>query len=45
LIAPTNKTCNPAGQWNQVRLMVRGNHIEHWMNGAKILNTSWAVSR
>lgn len=37
LIAPTNKTCHPAGQWNQIRLIVQGNHVEHWMNGAKIL--------
>jgi hypothetical protein len=26
----------PAGQWNQVRLVVRGNHAEHWMNGVKV---------
>ncbi|MBI3850190.1 MAG: DUF1080 domain-containing protein [Verrucomicrobia bacterium] len=37
LIAPTNKKCNPAGEWNNVRLIVQGNHVEHWMNGAKIL--------
>jgi len=37
LIAPTNKQCRPAGEWNQIRLVVRGNHVEHWMNGAKIL--------
>ncbi len=37
LIAPTNKQCLPAGEWNRVRLIVQGNHVEHWMNGAKIV--------
>src|SRR5207245_178642 len=22
----------PAGQWNQVRLVVKGKHVEHWLN-------------
>lgn len=37
LIAPANKRCNPAGEWNRVRLVVQGNHVEYWMNGAKLL--------
>jgi len=27
----------PAGQWNRVRLVVRGNHVEHWLNGVKVV--------
>jgi hypothetical protein len=27
----------PAGEWNQVRLLVDGNHVEHWLNGVKIV--------
>lgn len=27
----------PAGQWNAVRLLVNGNHVEHWLNGAKVV--------
>lgn len=27
----------PAGEWNSVRLIVNGNHVEHWLNGRKIV--------
>jgi 3-keto-disaccharide hydrolase len=27
----------PAGQWNAVRLVVQGNHVEHWLNGVKVV--------
>jgi len=23
----------PAGEWNTARIVVRGNHVEHWLNG------------
>jgi hypothetical protein len=28
---------NPAGEWNSVRLVVNGNHVEHWLNDQKIV--------
>ena len=34
--APHSAT-HPAGQWNSVRLVVNGNHVEHWMNGQKVV--------
>src|SRR5438876_605205 len=27
----------PAGAWNQVRLLVKGHHVEHWLNGVKVV--------
>ncbi|HSE21131.1 MAG TPA: DUF1080 domain-containing protein, partial [Pyrinomonadaceae bacterium] len=37
LIAPTNKTLRPVGEYNKVRLVVRNGHVEHWLNGKKVL--------
>jgi Domain of Unknown Function (DUF1080) len=37
LIAPVNKVLHPAGQWNKVRLIVHHGHVEHWLNGRKVL--------
>lgn len=28
----------PAGEWNQVRILLRGNHVEHWLNGKQIVS-------
>ncbi len=27
----------PAGEWNQVRLLVKGKHVEQWLNGVKVV--------
>jgi hypothetical protein len=42
LIAPgPNKRLKPTGEWNQARLVSRNGHIEHWLNGEKILEYDW----
>jgi hypothetical protein len=37
LHAPARDVARPAGEWNEVRLVVRGDHVEHWLNGEKIV--------
>lgn len=39
LPAPAEKKLNPPGEWNTSRLIVRGNHLEHWLNGQKVIDT------
>ncbi|MFC1652239.1 DUF1080 domain-containing protein [Planctomycetota bacterium] len=35
--APANKPLRPVGQWNSGRIVVNGNHLEHWLNGVKVV--------
>jgi hypothetical protein len=37
LIAPSTQVCHPAGQWNSTRILARGAHLEHWLNGEKVV--------
>jgi hypothetical protein len=34
---PARRVVRPAGQWNEVRLVVDSTHVEHWLNGEKIV--------
>jgi hypothetical protein len=39
LYAPDSevKRLHPPGQWNSSRIVVRGNHVEHYLNGQKVV--------
>ena len=32
------KTLNPIGEWNSGRILVVGNHVEHWLNGVRVVS-------
>ena len=37
LIAARNKVLRPVGRYNEARVLVLGNHVEHWLNGVKVV--------
>lgn len=40
--APAKLASKPAGEYNHTRLIVNGNHVEHWLNGVKVADFhSW----
>jgi len=38
LYAPKDKVLNKPGEWNQVKIISKGKHVEHWINGKKVLS-------
>ena len=37
VLAPTIKVTPKIGEYNQSRIVVQGKHVEHWLNGVKVL--------
>lgn len=36
LYAAPRGVVRPAGEWNNARILLNGNHVEHWLNGVKL---------
>jgi len=37
LYPPAKDATKPVGEWNETRIVAKGTHVEHWMNGTKLL--------
>src|SRR5688572_14672557 len=46
IIAPNlAKRLRPVGEWNTARIVLRGNHGEHWLNGVKVVEFDLGTPR
>jgi Domain of Unknown Function (DUF1080) len=37
LYGPPAGVVKPFGEWNKTRIVIKGNHVEHWLNGRRVV--------
>lgn len=37
LYPATKEVCKPAGEWNHTKIVIKNGHVEHWLNGEKVV--------
>lgn len=42
IIANSADVARPAGEWNHARIVIKGTHREHWLNGIKVVDIDTA---
>jgi len=40
MIKCSTETVNPSGEWNQARIIINEGHLEQWLNGTKVVETT-----
>ena len=40
LVAADNKKLHAVGEWNEARIVLDGDKLEHWLNGTKVVSTT-----
>lgn len=38
LVAADGKELKPVGEWNTTKIVIKGNQLEHWLNGKKVVD-------
>jgi len=38
LYAPSKDVTKPVGEWNHTRIIIKGSHVEHWLNDVKVVS-------
>lgn len=45
LATPEDKAIRPVGEWNEGRIVAKGHHLEHWLNGQKTIDVDVGSDR